>query len=72
MDPVSKMVTLSRGLYVRVARRVGCDASYIRRVARGERRSAVIEAALSREFRRVVAKMGREVAVLAKRHGVRG
>jgi transcriptional regulator with XRE-family HTH domain len=38
-----------RGLYHRVARRLGVDASYVSRVARGERRSEQISAALHHE-----------------------
>ena len=40
------------GLYSRVARRFGVDRSYVSRVARGERRSHDIEAALITEFDR--------------------
>ena len=47
----AKMVSLSRGLYARIARRMGCDPSYVSRIARGERRSTKIRAALDREFR---------------------
>jgi hypothetical protein len=35
-----------RGLYARVARRLGVDRSYVSRVARGERRSRRVERAL--------------------------
>lgn len=55
LSPASKMVSLSRGLYSRVAHRVGCDVSYISRIARGERKSKVAEKALDREFRKVSA-----------------
>jgi hypothetical protein len=54
---IPHMVFLSRGLYGRVARRMNCDVSYVSRIARGERRSAKIEAALSREFRAVLRKL---------------
>lgn len=53
-EPVSTMVSLSRGLYARVARRLGVHASYISRIARGKRRSKVVEKALSREFDKVL------------------
>lgn len=53
-EPVSTMVSLSRGLYARVARRLGVDASYISRIARGQRKSQVVEKALSREFDKVL------------------
>ena len=38
--------TLYRGLYVRIARKLGVDPSYVSRVARGDRRSDEIENAL--------------------------
>jgi len=34
--------TLYRGLYVRIARKLGVDASYVSRVARGDRRSSEV------------------------------
>ena len=67
LEPVSKMVSLSRGLYVRVARALGCDASYISRVARGQRRSAAIEAALRKEFKNALAKIGRTHSMASRR-----
>ena len=67
LEPVSKMVSLSRGLYVRVARALGCDASYISRVARGERRSAAIESALRKEFRNALAKIGFTHSMVSRR-----
>jgi hypothetical protein len=54
---IPKIVCLSRGLYARVARRMKCDVSYVSRIARGERRSAKIEAALGREIRVVLRKL---------------
>jgi transcriptional regulator with XRE-family HTH domain len=44
---------LYRGLYSRVAKRLGVDRSYVSRVARGERRSERVEAALRAELRRI-------------------
>jgi hypothetical protein len=41
---------LFRGLYNRVAGKLGVDPSYVSRVARGERRSAPILAALEEEM----------------------
>jgi len=38
------------GLYSRIARRLGVDRTYVSKVAKGERRSEEIEAALIREF----------------------
>jgi len=44
------------GLYSRVARQLQVDRSYVSRVARGERRSDVVERALSNEFTRVISE----------------
>jgi hypothetical protein len=44
-------VSLFRGIYNRVAKRLGVDPSYVSRVARGERKSAVVEKALTEEVR---------------------
>jgi transcriptional regulator with XRE-family HTH domain len=44
---------LYRGVYSRVARRVGVDPSYVSRVARGERVSHKVEKALLAELHRV-------------------
>lgn len=40
-----------------VARKTRCDVSYVSRVARGERRSAKVEAELDREFRFALRKL---------------
>jgi hypothetical protein len=50
-------VSRFRGLYARVARKLGVDVSYISRIARGERKSKVAEKALIKEFNKVVAVM---------------
>ncbi len=42
-------VSLFRGIYNRVAQRLGVDPSYVSRVARGERTSATVEKALADE-----------------------
>lgn len=42
-----------RGLYSRVARQLGVDRSLVSRVARGQRRSKRIEAALEAELSRI-------------------
>lgn len=42
-----------RGLYHRVAKRLGVDASYVSRVARGQRRSAEVSQALLNEIERL-------------------
>jgi DNA-binding transcriptional regulator YdaS (Cro superfamily) len=44
-------VSLFRGIFNRVAKRLGVDPSYVSRVARGERKSAVVEKALAEEVR---------------------
>ena len=41
------------GMYSRVARRLGVDRTYVSRVAKGERRSAKVEAALIKEFKQI-------------------
>ena len=51
----STAVSLFRGLYARVARDLGVDASYISRIARGQRKSKVAERALHLEFNKVLA-----------------
>ncbi|HUN88713.1 MAG TPA: hypothetical protein VMU28_07960 [Terriglobales bacterium] len=48
-----KRYQLYRGLYSRVARKLDVDRSYVSRVARGERRSKEIEAALAAELKRI-------------------
>src|SRR6202020_1131060 len=44
-------VSLFRGIYNRVAKRLGVDPSYVSRVDRGERKSALVEKALAEEVR---------------------
>ncbi|HEY2351622.1 MAG TPA: hypothetical protein VGH83_03860 [Candidatus Acidoferrum sp.] len=44
-------VSLFRGIYNRVAKRLGVDPSYVSRVARGERKSVLVEKALADEVR---------------------
>lgn len=53
----SAAVSLSRGLYARVARDLAVDPSYVSRVARGERESEAVEKALSRELHKILADM---------------
>ena len=52
--PSYNLASLFRGLYCRVARRLDVDPSYVSRVARGERQSETIEAALEREMRQIM------------------
>src|SRR2546423_2448718 len=42
--------SLFRGMYNRVAQKLGCDPSYVSRVARGERTSEAISEALRAEI----------------------
>ena len=46
------------GIYSRIARRLSVDRTYVSKVAKGERRSPEIEAALTREFDRSLEKGG--------------
>lgn len=45
--------TLYRGLYGRIAERLGVDPSYVSRVARGQRHSVEVESALREELSRI-------------------
>lgn len=49
--------SLCRGIYNRVAQKVGCDPSYVSRVARGERTSEAISEALREEIQRAWARI---------------
>jgi len=48
------LASLIRGIYRRVARQLHVDPSYVSRVARRERRSKIIQAALRRELIRIL------------------
>ncbi len=50
---------LYRGLYVRIARKLGVDASYVSRVARGDRRSDEVESALRLALDQIEQQLGR-------------
>jgi hypothetical protein len=52
-DSKLNRLSLYRGIYSRVARQLAIDPSYVSRVARGERRSVKVEAALLKEIRRI-------------------
>jgi len=56
--PPLHFASLFRGFYGRVARKLDLDPSYVSRVARGERQSETIEAALAREMKRIIALVG--------------
>jgi hypothetical protein len=55
--PPHNLASLLRGLYRRVADHLDVDPSYVSRVARGERQSEAIEAALEREMRQIMKMM---------------
>jgi hypothetical protein len=55
---VSSPQQLYRGLYVRVARKLGVDPSYVSRVARGDRQSEQIETALRLELEKINKRLG--------------
>lgn len=57
--------SMCRGLYHRVAQKVGCDPSYVSRVARGERTSRAVSEALRAEIQLAWTK-ARELANGAK------
>jgi len=50
--------TLYRGLYIRIARRLKIDPSYVSRVARGERHSKAVEQAIHHEIEQINKKLG--------------
>ena len=54
----TNLASLIRGLYGRVARNLKVDPSYVSRVARGERKSDIIEASLERELKRIMSLIG--------------
>jgi hypothetical protein len=51
--------TLYRGLYMRIARKLNVDPSYVSRVARGDRRSSQIESALRQAQEEINQQLGR-------------
>jgi transcriptional regulator with XRE-family HTH domain len=58
--------TLYRGLYVRIARKLGVDASYVSRVARGDRRSPEVESALHQALAEIDQQLGRSSSAAEK------
>jgi hypothetical protein len=54
------LASVFRGLYVRVASRVGVDPSYVSRVARGERKSEEVEAILEQETRKIISQLSKK------------
>jgi len=69
-----RAMTLFRGIYRRVAKRLDIDPSYVSRVARGERRAAFVTEALKKEIHRAMEKArlldGRSVPVTSQRSRV--
>lgn len=59
--------SLCRGIYNRVAQKVGCDPSYVSRVARGERNSEAVSEALRAEIQLTWAKASEGVVESADR-----
>ena len=59
--------SLYRGLYVRIARKLKVDPSYVSRVARGDRRSSEIEEALSQALEEINRQLGRESSATENR-----
>ena len=60
MTSTLDQLTLYRGIYSRVARRLGVDPSYVSRVARGDRSSQAVQDALALEIQKIDAKHKRE------------
>ena len=56
MTSTLEQMTMYRGIYSRVARRLGVDPSYVSRVARGDRSSQAVSEALQAEIQKIDAK----------------
>lgn len=52
--------SMFRGIYDRVAKKVGCDPSYVSRVARGERNSEEVRNVLQAEISKAWTAVGRQ------------
>jgi hypothetical protein len=69
-----QVITVFRGIYRRVAKRLDIDPSYVSRIARGERRAAFVTEALQKEIRRAMGKArlhdGRSVPVALQKSRV--
>src|SRR5260370_34361653 len=63
--------SLCRGIYNRVALKVGCDPSYVSRVARGERNSDAVSEALRAEIQLTWARASEEMAEIADKKAKR-
>src|SRR5256885_7965728 len=62
---IRALPSLCRGMYSRVAQKLGCDPSYVRRVARGERTSEAVSEALRAEIQQTWA-LANELAPVTK------
>ena len=60
---------LYRGIYNRVAAKIGCDPSYVSRVARGERTSDAVARALESEIRHTLTLSSRQLKQALPRDG---
>ena len=70
-DPPQDLASLIRGMYGRVARSLHFHPSYVSRVARGERKSPLIDAALRRELKKIVRSTTPEVRRRGSDHNPR-
>jgi hypothetical protein len=64
--------TMYRGMYVRIAKKLGVDPSYVSRVARGERFSDPVESALRQEVHQISKKLGGRLPVPEEKPAHRG
>lgn len=63
LNPKISPQALYRGLYVRIARKLSVDPSYVSRVARGARRSSEVENALREAQDEINRRLGRDSSV---------
>ena len=54
------LASVTKGLYGRVAKKLGVDPSYVSRVASGKRRSEKIDALLESEYSKILAQLKRK------------
>jgi len=62
-----KVIGLMRGMYSRIAERLGVDRSFVSRVANGSRRSERIEAELQKELGNIERLIAKEKRILRGR-----
>ena len=60
-----------RGLFARIAKKLGMDASYISRVANGKRRNETVTRAIDAELKKMLAASKKIAQASGKRPGVR-